>query len=83
VRRSTCPPLQGMDKLRYLDDLVRFDAVRAHGEMLRLSVDPRPDLLEVRFPAPSCKVVRVADVIAGDRLLSANVADLCHASIQS
>ncbi len=64
-----------LGRFRYLP---RFDAVRADGDALRARADFCPYALKVRLPAAASPVVGMTDIVAADRLLSANRTYFCH-----
>jgi hypothetical protein len=57
---------------------VRLDAGRADGHPLGAAIHACTDFLEIGIPSPACQVVRVADVVAVHRFLSANLTHSCH-----
>src|SRR4051812_26809211 len=81
---TTTPSLLPGSKLRTtpcmsgLLDLARLDAAGAHVQPPRRAVDECAHALHVRVPAPVGPAVRVAEALAEDRLLAAQLADGCH-----
>ena len=63
---------------RGLDDLARPEAARADADALDAAVDQCPDGLKVRLEPARADVVRVAELTADDRALSANFTTLGH-----
>src|SRR5215203_2510782 len=59
-------------------DLVTLQALGAHPNALDSTIDADADGLKVGIPAPLGAVVRVADVVAGNRPFSADGAYPCH-----
>src|SRR3954466_7083876 len=59
-------------------NLARLDAAGAHVQPPRRAVDECAHALHVRVPAPVGPAVRVAEALAEDRLLAAQLADGCH-----
>src|SRR5260370_19460162 len=63
------------------DDLVlRFEAARTHADATGGPVDHRAHALQVRVPAAGRLIVRVADVVPGDRALATQFANSSHGS---
>ena len=59
-------------------DAVTLQALGAHPNPLDCTVNADPDGLEIGIPAPLGSVVRVADVVAGNRPFCADGAYPCH-----
>src|SRR6478752_5779001 len=71
----------GCAEVRLAGDLAGLDAGGAHVQPLRRAVHHCAHGLDVRVPAAAGAAVRVGDVVAEGRLLSANVADGSHGSL--
>ena len=61
-----------------LPDAITLQALRADPDPFGRTIHQDPNGLEIRVPAPLGPVVRVTDVVAGDRPLGAHGADPCH-----
>jgi len=61
-----------------LENLVRLDASRAHGKTLGAAVYVSTNFLQIGEPSAARQVMRVADVVAANRPLSANITHFCH-----
>jgi hypothetical protein len=61
-----------------LNHAIRFQAVGANGHPFVTAVHIGAHLLKIRHPPAPCQIVRVADVVAGHRFLTADLADSCH-----
>lgn len=61
-----------------LDDFSGFDASGAYTNALARRVDLRFHCLQIHIPAATCHVVRVRNIVAEQRLLTANFTYLCH-----
>ena len=72
------PVLSAAKELTGLLDPVTLQALRANPNPLRRALDEHAHCLQVRVPAPLASVVRVADVVAGNRPLGAESAYSCH-----
>ena len=68
----------GSAAFHVLDHFARLKARRTDSDLFRLTVNQRPDILQVRVEAPFGLVIGVRDVVAGHRLLAAYFTNFCH-----
>ena len=62
-------------------DLATTQAARANSNTFRLTVDQRPNWLEVRFEDPLSLVIGVTDVMTGLATFAAEIACKCHSTL--
>lgn len=61
-----------------LGDLAALDAACAHAQLARSATDLGLDRTQIDAPAAAADVVRVRDVVAELRTLTADFTNLCH-----
>ena len=76
--RTRLGRLDGLVRAQALDHLVRAQAPGADAQALDAAVDERAHLLQVGLEPARCHIVRVTDVAAHDRALSADFTAFCH-----
>jgi hypothetical protein len=65
------------------EDSIGFDTGSANSEALRTAIYLSTNFLEIGHPSPARFVVRMADIVAADRLLPANITHSCHCTYLS